>query len=114
MATAKSSASKARTAKKAVPTAAKAPDSAKAPGSARAPKALRAARAPKQARKGKDGTAEGDALAVLPGPRAIRARGNTLVVVESPTKATTIKKYLGAGYTGKASVGHIMDLPKSK
>ena len=45
---------------------------------------------------------------------ATRARGNTLVVVESPAKAKTIKKYLGAGYTVKASVGHVMDLPKSK
>src|SRR5882757_3765564 len=39
---------------------------------------------------------------------------NTLVVVESPAKAKTIKKYLGSGYTVKASVGHIMVLPKSK
>src|SRR3989475_6772771 len=39
---------------------------------------------------------------------------NTLVVVESPAKAKTIKKSLGSGYTVKASVGHIMDLPKSK
>jgi DNA topoisomerase I len=40
--------------------------------------------------------------------------GKSLVVVESPAKARTIKKYLGAGYTVKASVGHVMDLPKSK
>src|SRR5882762_4225117 len=39
---------------------------------------------------------------------------NTLVVVESPAKAKTIKKYLGSGYTVKASVGHVLDLPKSK
>src|SRR6266849_4603024 len=39
---------------------------------------------------------------------------NTLVVVESPAKAKTIKKYLRSGYTVKASVGHIKDLPKSK
>ncbi len=39
---------------------------------------------------------------------------NYLVVVESPAKAKTIKKYLGADYTVKASVGHIKDLPKSK
>src|SRR5438477_4343252 len=43
-----------------------------------------------------------------------KAFRNTLVVVESPAKAKTIKKYLGSGYTVKASVGHIMGLPKSK
>src|SRR5258708_7513831 len=36
-----------------------------------------------------------------------------LVIVESPAKAKTIEKYLGKGYTVKASVGHIRDLPKS-
>ena len=41
-------------------------------------------------------------------------REKALVVVESPAKAKTIKKYLGAGFTVKASVGHVMDLPKSK
>jgi len=40
--------------------------------------------------------------------------GRALVIVESPAKAKTIKKYLGAGYVVKASVGHIKDLPKSK
>ncbi len=35
----------------------------------------------------------------------------TLVVVESPAKAKTIKKYLGKDYDVKASVGHIKDLP---
>ncbi len=36
-----------------------------------------------------------------------------LLIVESPSKATTIKKYLGSDYTVLASVGHIIDLPKS-
>ena len=36
-----------------------------------------------------------------------------LVIVESPAKARTIAKYLGAGYTVKASMGHVRDLPKS-
>ncbi len=37
----------------------------------------------------------------------------TLVIVESPAKAKTIAKYLGAGYTVKASMGHVRDLPQS-
>src|SRR5687768_414446 len=39
-------------------------------------------------------------------------RTDTLVVVESPKKAKTISKYLGAGYRVMASVGHIRDLPE--
>ncbi|WP_040666022.1 toprim domain-containing protein, partial [Nitrolancea hollandica] len=38
----------------------------------------------------------------------------TLVIVESPAKARTIGKYLGRGYTVKASMGHVRDLPKSR
>ncbi len=38
----------------------------------------------------------------------------SLVVVESPAKARTINKYLGREYTVKASLGHVLDLPKSK
>ena len=37
-----------------------------------------------------------------------------LVIVESPSKAKTIGKYLGPGYEVKASMGHVRDLPKSK
>ena len=37
-----------------------------------------------------------------------------VVVVESPAKAKTINKYLGAKVTVQASVGHVKDLPKSK
>ncbi|MBO7637487.1 MAG: DNA topoisomerase I, partial [Treponema sp.] len=37
-----------------------------------------------------------------------------LVIVESPAKAKTIEHYLGAGYTVRASMGHLIDLPKSR
>ena len=39
---------------------------------------------------------------------------NNLVIVESPSKAKTIGKYLGPDYIVKASMGHLRDLPKSK
>ncbi len=37
-----------------------------------------------------------------------------LIIVESPTKAKTLSKFLGAGYDVDSTRGHIMDLPKSK
>jgi DNA topoisomerase-1 len=86
-----------------------------APGAKKATPAARKSAAP--ARKAPAAPAgKRRALAVVeakspPGPR----RGSRyLVVVESPAKAKTIKKYLGSGYAVKASVGHVMDLPKSK
>ena len=39
---------------------------------------------------------------------------NYLVIVESPAKAKTIERYLGKKYKVKASMGHVIDLPKSQ
>lgn len=40
--------------------------------------------------------------------------GKSLIVVESPAKARTIKKYVGKDFDVVASMGHVMDLPKSR
>jgi DNA topoisomerase I len=43
-----------------------------------------------------------------------RKKKQVLLIVESPAKGKTIEKYLGKGYTVAASMGHLIDLPKSR
>jgi DNA topoisomerase I len=62
-------------------------------------------RAPKKARA----TATRKAAA----PKKGRKK-QVLIIVESPAKGKTIEKYLGKGYTVAASMGHLIDLPKSR
>ena len=46
--------------------------------------------------------------------KSAKSKNQTLIIVESPAKAKTIEKYLGSGYTVRASMGHLIDLPKSR
>ncbi len=48
------------------------------------------------------------------GKHAAPPRGGKVVIVESPAKARTVSRYLGRGYTVRASMGHVRDLYKSK
>ncbi len=53
---------------------------------------------------------------MTPPPKKKRSRtkrSGKLVIVESPAKARTVGRFLGKGYTVKASVGHVRDLLRS-
>lgn len=49
-----------------------------------------------------------------PKPQKVIIREGKLVIVESPAKAKTVGRFLGKGYTVRASVGHVRDLLKSQ
>ena len=75
-------------------------------------KPVKTAKSAKRAEVTTKAAASSKKTAARPAARpAARAAGG-LVVVESPTKARTIGKYLGAGYSVKATVGHVRDLPQ--
>ncbi len=49
-----------------------------------------------------------------PEKKSTHKRSGKLVIVESPAKAKTVGRFLGKGYTVRASVGHVRDLLKSE
>jgi len=49
-----------------------------------------------------------------PRPETVIKRSGKLVIVESPAKAKTVGRFLGKGYTVRASVGHVRDLLRSQ
>ncbi len=63
-------------------------------------------------RMGKTEAHEG--LIPPPKPVKVEKRDGKLVIVESPAKAKTVGRFLGKGYTVRASVGHVRDLLKSQ
>jgi DNA topoisomerase I len=55
-----------------------------------------------------------EGMAPPPKLEKVEKRDGKLVIVESPAKAKTVGRYLGKGYTVRASVGHVRDLLKSQ
>jgi len=60
------------------------------------------------------GKESGGKMATKTAAKKTAAKKGSLVIVESPAKARTIEKYLGSGYSVMASMGPLIDLPKSR
>lgn len=58
--------------------------------------------------------AQGDEIEIVHFVGGGKSNSKHLVIVESPTKAKTLTKFLGSDYQIEASMGHVRDLPKSK
>lgn len=101
----KTSAAKTSTTK----TAAKSETMAKKPAAAKAKTSTAATKTSKTAAKSTTKAATKTTKSTTP----VRRSGK-LVIVESPAKAKSVGRYLGAGFTVKASKGHVRDLYKSK
>ncbi|MBP8242024.1 MAG: type I DNA topoisomerase, partial [Thermoflexales bacterium] len=79
----------------------------------REPKPKAAKTATKSAAKTRAGS-KARAVAEADGGAGHASKGRPLVIVESPAKAKTIGKFLGAKFSVRPSIGHIRDLPKSR
>ena len=55
-----------------------------------------------------------EGMVAPPRPKKVIKREGKLVIVESPAKAKTVGRFLGKGYTVRASVGHVRDLLRSQ
>lgn len=66
------------------------------------------------ARSGKAASGKAASGKAASGKTGIKTSSKILVIVESPAKAKTIEKYLGSRYKVLASMGHLIDLPKSR
>ena len=83
----------------------------RAPARRRGGASPKSAAKPKAAKSAKTARKKAPRRSVAPSAEGPSGNGAALVIVESPTKAKSIGRYLGRGYDVRATVGHIRDLP---